>query len=293
MSSLTLPRVRLADATQRPALDFVLPGLLAGSVGMIVGQGAVGKSFLALQIGLAVASGRPVAGGLWPAPSPGRVTLIFGEDQPMLLQERLYWLRQQEGLSDGNADDIDEKLDMRSGFGHDMRILQKTRDGLISGPFLEVVRAAAEGQRLLILDPLAFLHDGDENDNGAATRLMQTLQAVARDTGATIILLHHVSKGSTGDDGKESWAAARGASALTTACRWQVNLTPPSAKQMKECGIDEAVRGFWVQVAVVKSNYGPPVEPGWLQRLKGGVMRAEQMLKVMQKKGKGGDDDDF
>ncbi|EQD50823.1 hypothetical protein B2A_07170, partial [mine drainage metagenome] len=38
-------RVTLADAQFRPDLDFVLPGLLRGTVGLIVGQGAVGKSF--------------------------------------------------------------------------------------------------------------------------------------------------------------------------------------------------------------------------------------------------------
>lgn len=296
MSGLILPRVTLSDASTRPSLDFVLPGLLAGSVGMIVGQGAVGKSFLALQIGLAVASGRPVASGLWPSPTPGPVTLIFGEDQPVLLQERLHWLRQHECLDAGQCCDIDERLDIRSGFGHDMRVLKKSRDGLEPGPFLDVVREAAKSQRLVILDPLAFLHDGDENDNGAATRLMQTLQAVCRDTSATIILLHHVGKGSAGgDDGRESWTAARGASALTTACRWQVNLTPPNPRQMKDYGIDDAMRGFWVQVAVVKANYGEPAESGWLHRLKGGVMKAEKMLKVAGGHGKkgGGNDDDF
>lgn len=293
MSRLILPRVTLSDANIRPTLDFVLPGLLAGTVGMIVGQGGIGKSFLALQIGLAVASGRPVAGGLWPSPTNGNVTLIFGEDQPALLHDRLHWLRAYECLDPVQYRDIDERMDIRSGFGHDMRVLKKSRDGHELGPFLDVIREAAKGRRLVILDPLAFLQDGDENDNGTATRLMQALQSICFETGATIIVLHHVGKASAGgDDGRESWTAARGASALTSACRWQINLTHPNSRQMKDYGIDNAMRGMWVQVAVAKSNYGEFAEPSWLHRAKGGVMKAEKVVKVSerQRKMKGNND---
>lgn len=265
-----LPRVTLSEASARPKLDYVLPGLLAGSVGLIVGQGAVGKSFLALQIGLAVATGQPVAGGLWSPGGSGPVTLVFGEDQTKLLLERLYWLRQQEGIDDDEAARIDENIDIRSGYGEDMRVVAKTRDGLADGPFYKTLLQLARGRRVLGVDPLAFLSDGDENDNGSMTRLMQTLQRIARETGCTIILLHHVSKGGEGD--REEWTAARGASSLTTTCRWQVNLRPPAKTEQQELGIGDDERGLWVRVAVVKSNYGETPPAGWLQRTRGGIL---------------------
>src|SRR5579885_96431 len=70
MTGDALKFLTLVDGKERQTLDFVLPGLLSGNVGLIVGQGAVGKSMLALSIGLGVATGRKVAGGLW---TPGGV----------------------------------------------------------------------------------------------------------------------------------------------------------------------------------------------------------------------------
>ena len=272
---IELPRVTLAQAAVRPEMDFVLPGLLAGSVGMIVGQGAVGKSMLALSIGLAVASGRPVAGGLWPAPVPGPVTIIAGEDAPVVLQDRLHWLRHAEGIDQAAAEQIDDAMDVRSGVGFDMRILVSAGGGIGAGPFVESFTALCYGRRLVIVDPLAFLHDGNENDNGVATMLMQTLAGIARETGCTILVLHHVSKGA--GQGGEDWTAARGASALTTAVRLQINITPPSKTELEQYGIDESMRRSWCRVATVKTNYGPPPPDGWLRRGEGGVLERQQM----------------
>lgn len=283
--------VTLASASTRPALDFILPGLLAGTVGLIVGQGAVGKSMLALHIGLGVATGQPIAGGLWQPASTGPVTLIFGEDAPEILQERLYWLRAAAGISEDEAEEIDTRLDVRSADGVDMRIMQRTAGRFAPGPFYETLRELCGGQRLVIIDPLAFLSDADENDNGAMTQLVRTLQGIAADTGATILVLHHVGKGGEGD--REEWTAARGASALTTACRWQVYLRPPTKAEQERYGIDDGMRQHWIRCAVVKSNYGPPQPEQWLFRGQGGVLERREMWPVKPAKvsKKGGDDD--
>lgn len=267
---MELPRVTLTDAASRPDLDFILPGLLRGSVGMIVGQGAIGKSFFALEVGLAMATGCPVAGGLWDAPDVGLTTIIMGEDDQAILQERLYWIRQDAGLTPEQAAAADKYLRVLSARGFDMRIIEKTAQGYQPGPFLETLTYYCAGQRLVFIDPLLFLNGGgEENDNGAAAVLMSRLYSICRETGCTIILLHHVGK-SNGE--REEWASARGASAFTTSVRWQVNMTPPSKKECEELGIDDEIRKSWVRVATVKSNYGETPAPGWLQRLKGGVL---------------------
>lgn len=273
------PRVTMAQAVERPNLDFVLPGLLAGSVGMIAGNGAVGKSFLALHIAQAIATGKPVAGGIWPAPSTGNVLVIAGEDSPAIIQERLHWIRQ--GMSPEDMAAFDEKADIRSGVGEDMRILVKTGE---PGPLLPLLEEAAVGQRLVILDPLAFLHDADEQDNGAMTRLMQLCQGVCKRTGTTILLLHHFSKAGH-QAGGEDWSAARGASSLTTAVRWQVNLTPPTKQDKEDFGIDDSMAGYWVKLATVKVNYGERGGETWLHRAKGGVLEhVSNMLKTKKPK---------
>lgn len=279
MSLQNFPRVTLAQAAQRPNLDFVLPGLLSGSVGMIAGNGAVGKSILALHIAQAIATGKAAAGGLWPAPAQGRVLVIAGEDGPAILQERLHWLRQ--SMTEREIELFDEFSDIRSGVGEDMRILTKAGG---EGPFLPLLEEAAAGQRLVILDPLTFLHDADEQDNGAMTRLMRLCQGVCKRTGTTIILLHHFSKAGH-QAGGEDWSAARGASSLTTAVRWQVNLSSPTEQDRKDYGIDDEMAQFWVRVATVKVNYGARGGGGWLRRGKGGVLEhVANMLKTRKPK---------
>lgn len=274
--SPSLPRITLGNAHTRPELDFVLPGLLAKSVGLIVGQGGVGKSFLALHIGLAMTTGKAVAGGLWDAPKVGPTTLIMGEDDVSILQERLYWLRQEEQLTDAEVESADQNLFIYSARGYDIRIIEKTRDGFVPRPFFTTLKHYCVNQRLVIIDPLVFLNGGDENDNAAAAVFMSYLYSITRETGCTIILLHHVGK-SNGD--REEWAAARGASAITTAIRWQINLSPPSAKEMECYGIDDEMRKSWVRVACVKSNYATVSENGWLHRVNGGVLAWKEMIK--------------
>lgn len=62
-----------------PPLDFVLPGLLPGTFGLVVAPGATGKSQLALDIATSVALGRSVAGDLFPACPPAKVVFLAGE----------------------------------------------------------------------------------------------------------------------------------------------------------------------------------------------------------------------
>jgi RecA-family ATPase len=268
---MTGVRVTLAQARERPALDFVLPGLMSGTVGIIVGQGAVGKSMLALSIGLAVATGRAVAGGLWTPGGVGPAVIVAGEDPAEILQERMYWLRQSERIDDIEAADIDTRLDVYSYLGEDMRILTHAGE---TGPFLGTLRTLCDGRRVAVVDCLALLCDCDENDNAAMTMLLRLASQVARETGCTIILLHHVNKSGAGD--REAWTAARGASAITTAARWQVSLTPPTPTEAERLGIAVDGRRYWVRVAVDKINYGEAPEDRWLRRERGGVLVAAE-----------------
>jgi RecA-family ATPase len=267
---MSLRRVSLADSALRPHLDFVLPGLLVQTVGMIVGQGAIGKSILAIQTGLSIATGRQILGGLWKPQKKGAVTVIMGEDDIQILKERLYWIRKHEQLSKEQIEDAEQNLFIYSTFGMDMRLIVKTSNGFQHGPFHEVLKHYCKNQRLVIIDPLLFLIAGlDENDNSVAAVLMNVLQQLTLETGCTIVLVHHIGK-SNGD--REEWASARGASALTTCIRWQMKMTPPSIKEVGEFKLDDKSRRERVRVALIKVNYGKDGSLGWLNRRAGGVL---------------------
>ena len=52
---ITPLHIMSAFQTEPPALDFVIPGFLSGTVGALYSPGGVGKSFLALEIAASVA----------------------------------------------------------------------------------------------------------------------------------------------------------------------------------------------------------------------------------------------
>lgn len=261
--------LRWCDAHDLPPLDFVLPGLLAGTVGMCVGPGGIGKSMLAMAIGAGVSLGEPIAGGpagaaLFDAPKRGAVAIVFGEDPKPIVQHRqdafLKGLRHEQAA----ALDGTEGLGIVSWHGRDMRVLDTTVRPYADGPWLGKLREIAVGKRLVIVDPLGFLHAGDESDNGAMTLLMQILSRVARETGAAILVLHHVRK--PGGDDRDDWSRARGASSLTTSVRVQYDMRGLTEAEAQAFGVPEDQRWWWCRFATVKINYDRPRAPVWLQR---------------------------
>jgi RecA-family ATPase len=273
-----MKRITFAQARSKPRLDFVLPGLLVGSVGLIVGQGAVGKTFLALHIGIGVSLGRPIAEhngeALWQAQASGKVAVILGEDPPEIVQDRLHSLRTGLQLDERDAEILDHDLEVISFTDEDddMRLALKNGSRLERGPFYETLRAFCEGRRLVIIDPLALVALGlEEKDNGDMAQVMRMLAGLARSTGCAILVLHHIGKTK---EGGEDWERARGASSLTTSVRLQINLGQLAEAECNDLGIPIDDRGMWVRLAQVKANYAAPAAPRLLRRAAGGVLRA-------------------
>ncbi|MCK1975372.1 helicase RepA family protein, partial [Bacillus safensis] len=52
-----------------------------------------------------------------------------------------------------------------------------------------------EGARLIVLDTLSRIHTLDENSNGEMAQLVAKLEEIATITKASVLYLHHVSKG--------------------------------------------------------------------------------------------------
>lgn len=283
-----MKRCTFLEASQPlPPLDFVLPGLLAGTAGLIVGPGAVGKTYLALQLAASIALGRPVCGDecthLYPVQATGAVAVVLGEDPPEIVLHRLQNIMRGIGLIQREIELLDETLEICSAVDDDLALLRKNP---ASGEyhklkFAEELERLCEGRRLVILDPLIFFAAGlDESSNGDMGALMRTLNQIAHKTGSAILVLHHIGK--TSEKGGDDWEKARGASALTTSVRLQINLSPPSALECVEFGISPEDRGFYVRVAQVKANYSPPAEAIFLKRGMHGVLAAQRLAKVPQ-----------
>lgn len=263
----------LVFSTPPAPMDFVLPGLLAGGIGMLSAPGGSGKTYLLLSMAASIAAGLPVAGGIWAAPeTTGRVVLMAAEDPPEVLHHRLHAFAQ--NLQDEDKAKLIDQLQVHSLSGQVPTIMvSDSREGpREEWEWLRAIEDAAKGARLLVIDPIRRFHGGDENNSNDMTRLVQILEGIASRSGCAIVFSHHTGKNASLNGQGDMQQAARGSSALTDAVRWQANLVGMSKEEQERFAIPEESRKFWVRLAITKSNYSAPTGDMWLKRGLGGVL---------------------
>lgn len=264
-----------------PPLHHVLPGLLAGTVGMLAGPGGVGKTMLELQIAVGLATGTPVCGGLFECAGAAPVVMVAAEEDVNVLTHRLhaivhalYAQRARFGLQIESKPFLARlQNNLRLFAGTTAGLLLLDRDGRRTAT-LKALGNAAERAQLIIIDPLRQFHGGDENDSASMDRVVLALRQVARQSGAALVFAHHTNKAATFSGQGDVAGAARGSSALTDGVRWQLNLSKPTKEQAQRRGIAEDARGRYLLLDIPKANYSPPRGTVTLERLPGGVLAA-------------------
>ncbi|WP_368642922.1 helicase RepA family protein [Castellaniella ginsengisoli] len=240
-----------------PPIDFVLPGFVAGTVGALVSPGGVGKSWFALELGIQIVGG-PDLLGLGELPT-GQVVYLPAEDPPVTILHRLHALGA--NLTAAQRRVVADGLLIESLIGRCPDILNQV--------WFDYLRQMAKGRRLMVLDTLRRYHLADENGSQPMAQVIGRLEAIAADTGCSIVFLHHASKGAAGDQQQ----ASRGSSVLVDNIRWQSYLSGMTAAEAEEWGVDEAQRGFFVRYGVSKVNFGAPLQDRWFKRHDGGVLK--------------------
>ncbi len=151
------------------------------AVGIIGGEPKCCKSFLALDIAVSVASGKPCLRA-FAVNRPGSVLLYAAEDALRNVRARL------EGIC--RAKDV---------------LLENLQIHVITAPRLlldddkdasclaETIKSL--NPRLLVLDPLIRMHRLDENSSSEMARILGFLRDLQREHGLAIALVHHARKG--------------------------------------------------------------------------------------------------
>jgi hypothetical protein len=167
---------------QAEAQRWLVTGLwLEEAVGIVGGEPKCCKSFLALDLAVAVASGTSCLRH-FPVPRPGRVLLYAAEDALHIVRHRL------EGICVAAACSLQE-LDLHVITAPTLRLdLVADRDRLQR----TVERLKP---RLLILDPFVRLHRIDENASGEVAPLLAYLRELQRRHALAVLLVHHAKKG--------------------------------------------------------------------------------------------------
>lgn len=150
------------------------------AVGFIGGTPKSCKTWLALELAVAVASGRPCL-GRFEVRDAGHVLLYTAEDGAADVRRRVAAIAKARRVE-----------------------LERLAVGLITAPTLQLDRPgdqlrleatiARVKPRLLVLDPLVRLHRGDENSAADTSALLAFLRGLQREHGVAIVVVHHIRK---------------------------------------------------------------------------------------------------
>ena len=189
-----------AELRARPAIPWIIKGVLPrGGMAMLFGPSGLGKSFVTLDLVLAVARGVP-----W-----------FGCKTN---QCGVLWVAAEGSGSLGSRLDAYEKH-------HDINLdsvpFRAITAGvsLLHGDAWHIIEAVLErpGIGLIVLDTLnKSMGGGDENDSVDMGKFLTAVGQIAEETGATVLVVHHA--------GKDAAKGARGHSSLKAAVDTELEL---------------------------------------------------------------------
>jgi hypothetical protein len=189
----------------RPRQWLIDQWLPVGVVTSLYGAGGVGKSLLAMQAATAVATGTSFFGR---ATVQVPVLAVFCEDDSDELHRRQNAINRASGMKLGDSSAL--RLVARSGDSNFLVVHDAEQRQLPTELFALVERAALElGARLIILDNIAQLFPGNENDRMQVTSFLNLLTALARQIDGAVLLLGHPAKSlGSAYSGSTAWDAA-------------------------------------------------------------------------------------
>ncbi|MCC5992587.1 MAG: AAA family ATPase [Rhodobacteraceae bacterium] len=190
-----------------PARQWLVDGLIpSGTVTLLGGDGGTGKSLLALQLAASTALARAWLG--LPTAS-GRAMYISAEDDRDELHRRIADICRAEGATPADLD----RLTLRSLAGEDALLAtQNGRAGALqaSALYRELdAKLREDAPALVVLDTLADLFPGNENDRTQARQFIGMLRGLAIKHECAVVMLAHPSlsglNSGSGTSGSTGW----------------------------------------------------------------------------------------
>ncbi len=161
--------------------SWLIEGLWTSqAVGILGGQPKCGKTWLALDMTVSVASGSPCLGA-FPVHSRGPVLLYAAEDSGAALRARLETLARNRSL---DFDRLDVRVITADSLRLDLPVDQSRLEATVT----------LHRPVLLVLDPLVRVHMIDENVSAQMAALLGYFRTLQRKTGVAVALVHHARK---------------------------------------------------------------------------------------------------
>lgn len=270
--------LRSAVENEPEPLDFVFPGFKSGTVGALVSPGGTGKTMLALQVAVTVATGADLLNladmdSAWRLVT-GPVVFLTGEDPADVLDGRFHAIGRHLNTSQREAMYNNLAVAPLVGFSADM----------MSGEWRHWIENVTRGARLVVIDTLRRFHQLDENDGGHMAGLLAYMEQLCRANRTSVLFLHHTNKAGAFNSG-DAQQASRGSSVLTDNARFQANLIGMGAAEAEIWGVDEECRRHFVRWSFPKLNYSAPISDRWYRRYEGGVLKPAVLERQRKAKG--------
>lgn len=215
--------------------------LREGETMNVVAAPKVGKSWLIHELAIAVIAGKAWLGK---QTTRGAVLLIDGELHRETLAKRLFNVQSRLGVSDGEMANL--KVLAARGELWTIDTLAKALSDSPKGTY-----------RVIVIDALyRFLPlDGEENANETMTRVYNAIDKLAKDAGASVVVVHHASKGD--QSAKSVTDVGSGAGSQSRAADTHLILRPH--EEGDAVVVDAVVRSFPPMDSFVIRN----TSPGW------------------------------
>jgi len=190
-------RFKTLSLTQEPKPPaWVVQDLICmGDIHILIGEPNIGKSFITMDMATAISGVRDVVLGHVVC-QHGRVLYIDEENPEDLVVSRF------------------QRLGLTEEYAKNIRYINNASVRLDRDPDALLDEAIEFEPVLIVLDSLTRLHGQDENASGPMSALFNDgISPLARQTGAAVLVIHHVSK----TDSTSSFKRARGSSDITAA----------------------------------------------------------------------------
>lgn len=249
----------LADPPEQP--PELIEGLLReGDLVVLAAPRAVGKSWLAMQIGLLLAAGQGHLFGTLPILRRSTVLFCHGEvdDHEALRRYRL--LMTAPHSPDMSDAPLLNTFDQWRITLTTKRVQRPQPDGtsvatthveaLLDGRLEHDIVAGDIG--VLIIDPWAVYYAGSENSNDEVEQALAELRRLQLAYNLTVIVIHHFGKNTEGRDPEDLW---RGASRLADWASTRISIVPHyNTKQADARGMSRADARRYVDVTFLRRS---------------------------------------
>lgn len=238
-SPLFLPASRWAG-TSAPEREWLVRGFIPHRVvTLLSGDGGTGKSLLALQLAVATGTGTPWLGK--EIERPGKALFLSAEDDDDELHRRLEDIcgGDLSGLNNVHIKSVVDEDPLLASFDKQNKIQMTTL-------YKRIADAVANMRpTLLILDTLANLHSGNENDKAHAMQFVNKLKVLATKYRCAVVLLAHPSL-----SGMANGSGSGGSVGWTNNVRSRLYLSRIQNAEGVELDTNERV------LTTTKANYG-------------------------------------